>query len=202
MSLAAHPDSTRLARALGRALLLAIPWAGEAFRATDMEFATRPDLASGEGARLHGGRWTPKGAFRTFYGTLTPEAALAELLEGHRRKGLPDGQALPVAVVGFDVALQRVLDLTDGKCRQALGISLGRITTEPWEQLQRHRKEALTQAIGRLARAAGFEGLLVPSAVPQLTHRNIVVFTGRLVPESRVEIVHPEQLAARRRKKA
>jgi len=202
MSLAAHPDSTRLERAVGRAVLLAVPWAGEAFRATVMAFATRLDLASGEGARLHGGRWTPKGAFRTLYGSLTPEAALAELLEGHRRKGLPDAQALPVAVVGLDIKLQRVLDLTDGRCRQALGISLGRITTEPWERLQRRRKEALTQALGRLARQAGFEGLLVPSAIPRRTHRNIVVFIGMLMPESRVEIVHPEQLAARRQKKA
>ena len=107
-----------------------------------------------------------------------------------------------MAVVGLEVSLQRVLDLTDGKVRQVLAISLGRITTEPWEQLQRRGREALTQAVGRLARAADFEGLLVPSAVPRLRHRNLVVFTSRLLLGSRVEIVHPEKLATRRRKQA
>ena len=201
MRLTPHPDSDRLARAVGRCLPLAAPWAGDVFRATGMEFATRVDLASGEGARKHGGRWTPKGSFRTLYGSLTSEAALAELLEGRRRKGLPDVEALPAALVGLRVALQRILDLTDGGVRRRLRLSHWRLTTEPWEQLQQRGREALTQAVGRLVREAGFEGMLVPSAVPGSRHGNLVIFSDRLLPASRVEIVHSEQLAARRRKK-
>ena len=96
-----------------------------------MAFATHRDLASGNGARKHGGRWNPKGSFRTFYGALSAESALVELLEGRRRKGLPDMQALPVALAGIRASLQQVLDLTDGAVRRRLGVSLRRMTTEP-----------------------------------------------------------------------
>lgn len=202
MPLNLHPDSERLARAIDRCLPLAVPWAGDLFRATDMEFATPRDLASGDGARQHGGRWTPKGSFHTMYGSLTVEGALAEILEGHRRKGVPDVKALPVALVGLRVSLQRTLDLTDGRVRRTLGLSRERVTSEPWEQLPRRGREAITQAVGRLAHAAGFEGLLVPSAVSGSKDRNLVVFPGQLLSGSRLEIVHAEQLAARRRKKA
>src|SRR5438552_10853246 len=112
MRLTPHPDSARLYRSLKRCLPFVTSWNGTVFRATHIEFATRRDLASGEGAWLHGARWTPKGGFRTVYGSLRAEMALSELLEGHRRKGLPDVQALPVVLVGLDVSLVRVLDLT------------------------------------------------------------------------------------------
>ena len=202
MPLVPHPDSDRLHRCLNRCLPFAASWTGTVFRATHIEFATRGDIVSGEGARLHGARWTPKGGFRTVYGSLRAEMALSELLEGHRRKGLPDVHALPVVVVGLDVSLVRVLDLTTRQIRRSLGVSLRDMTGEPWERLQRRGREALTQAIGRLACASGLEGLLVPSAVPgSSSERNLVVFRDQLLPGSRVEVVHPEQLATRREKK-
>jgi RES domain-containing protein len=200
MNLLHHPDSDRLAQGIARCIPLAGSWAGEAFRATALAFATRRDLASGDGARKHGGRWNPKGGFRTFYGALSAEAALMELLEGRRRKGLPDIQALPVALAGFHVSLQQVLDITDGVVRRQLGVSLRRMITEPWEQLQRGGREALTQAIGRLAQATGLEGLLVPSAVARTKHRNLVVFPDRLLPNSKITIVRPGQFNSHRRK--
>jgi RES domain-containing protein len=202
MRLTPHPDSDRLYRCLNRCLPFAASWNGTVFRATHIEFATRRDLASGEGARLHGARWTPKGAFRTVYGSLRAEVALSELLEGHRRMGLPDVQALPVVLVGLDVSLVRVLDLTARPIQRSLGVSRQDMIGEPWEQLQRRGREALTQAIGKVAWASGLEGLLVPSAVPGLSsERNLVVFPDQLSLGSRVEIVHPEHLASRRGKK-
>ena len=165
MPLTPHPDSDRLYRCLNRWLPFAASWNGTVFRATQIEFATRRDLASGEGPWLHGAHWTPKGGFRTVYGSLRAEMALTELLQGHRRKGLPDVQALPVVLVGLDVSLERVLDLTARQIRRSLGVSIPDMASEPWEQLQRRGREALTQAIGRLAWASGLEGLLVPSAV-------------------------------------
>ncbi len=135
------------------------------------------------------------------YGCLTAEAALTELLTGRRRRGLPDIQSLPVVVVGLKASLQRILDLTNPRVRQILDLSTTRMITEPWERLQQRGREALTQAVGRLTRAAGFEGLLVPSAASGAKQCNLVVFPDRLLPGSRVNIVHEERLSARRPKK-
>jgi RES domain-containing protein len=128
--------------------------------------------------------------------------ALAELLEGHRRRGLPDVQALPVVVVGLDLSLVRVLDITARQVRRSLGLTLRDLAGERWEQVQRRGGEALTQAIGRLAWSLGLEGLLVPSAVPgSLSERNLAVFPDQVSAPSRVEIVRADKLPVGRGKR-
>ncbi len=138
----------------------------------------------------------PQGAFRAVYGSLNLETALDEVLAHHRRQGLPEVEALPLTFVGLQVDAQRVLDLTDGRIRRALGISAKRIASEPWRALQNTGQEASTQAIGRLAWHAGLQGLFVPSAIQRMG-RNLVLFPDRLLPGQLV-IVHGERLPVRR----
>lgn len=59
--------------------------------------------------------------------------------------------------------LTKVLDLTDPDIRLAIGVTESDLKME-WDEVQRAGGEAHTQSIGRLAREAGFEAIIVPSA--------------------------------------
>jgi RES domain-containing protein len=192
-----HPEAERIARGLERCLPLAIAWAGALFRATSQDYANRRDVVTGEGSRAAGARYTPRGAFPAVYGSLDLETALAEALGNHRRLGLPDTEALPLTFVALRVTAQRVLDLTAGAVRRTLGISQKRLRA-PWRGAQKRRREALTQAVGRLARAGGWQGILYSSA-ERARGRNLVLFPDLLGP-GHLKIVHAERLPARRRR--
>lgn len=200
MSLIAHPASARLARAIQRCRPLVAPWSGHVLRSTGYSYATRYDLPRGEGSRIYGGRWNSKG-WATVYGSLDMATALAEMLAYYRHQGLPEIEATPTVWVGFHVRFQAVLDLRAACVRRELDVGLRRMKEEPWRTLQQAGEEALTQAIGRLARQAGVEALLVPSArKPGGT--NVVMFPEARGPGSVVEIHMGHLLPARRRRQA
>jgi hypothetical protein len=73
-----------------------------------------------------------------------------------------------------------------------LRVSLRRLIDERWQEKQERGREALTQAIGRIARDSGFEGLLVPSA--QGSGQNLVIFADRLLHGSRLTIINVGKL--------
>lgn len=120
---------------------------------------------------------------------------MTEALAFHRRAGIPVEQAMPCVFVSIRVEVQRILPLTDGHVRSVLRISHRRLIEEPWQHEQDHGREALTQAVGRIARELGLEGLQVPSA--QGTGQNLVVFPDRLLPGSRLKIINPGKLRSR-----
>lgn len=187
-----HPDITTLTRGITRALALAGPWSGEVFRATSVEYANRDDLLTGQGAKRAGGRWNPPGGFAAVYTSLTPETALAEYLAHHRYFGFADSDAMPYVMVGIDMKLRKVLDLTEGAVRKALSVSLARMTDPGWRKATRH--EALTQALGRLCFEAGLEAVVVPSAAAAGT-ANLVVLPGNVNPPgSYLRIVNRDKL--------
>jgi hypothetical protein len=65
---------------------------------------------------------------------------------------------------------------------------------EPWRQRQKEGREALTQAIGRLAYEANLEGILVPSAACA-TGSNLVLFPANFdPPKSWLRIINKEDL--------
>jgi RES domain-containing protein len=101
--------------------------------------------------------------------------------------------ALPLVVTALEVDLEPVLDLTDGRVRRVLRISRARLLAEPWWLLQDRGEEALTQAIGRLARDQNFVGLLAPSAARR-EGANAVIFPDRLAATHRLSIVNPDRL--------
>ncbi|HSE83649.1 MAG TPA: RES domain-containing protein, partial [Thermodesulfobacteriota bacterium] len=96
-------------------------------------------------------------------------------------------------VIGVKVRLSKVLDLTSTKVRRKIGISKSVLTETDWEWIQNiDKKEALTQSIGRFIEEAGFEAILVPSAVCK--GRNLDVFPDNLLPSSEISIVNLDKL--------
>jgi RES domain-containing protein len=192
-----HPRSSQLAEAIRTART--IGWSGRIIRATSLRYATRRDLITGEGARVYGGRWNPRGV-PALYGSLEMATALAEMLAYFHDQGLPETEALPCAWVGFDIQLDQVLDLRQQDIRRCLRVNRGQLVNEPWRELQAQGQEALTQAIGRLGAQAGLQGLLVASARAR-RGSNLVVLNPRRLETARIEIVKQEQFPAYRRSK-
>jgi RES domain-containing protein len=87
---------------------------------------------------------------------------------------------MPRVTVALEFKLRKVLNLTNSKVRRQLKLDLREIMAEDWRKLQDARKESQSQCLGRAVAAAGFEGLLVPSAaVPKGI--NLVYFTDNAI---------------------
>jgi RES domain-containing protein len=182
---------------VGRCAKFAAPWAGVVYRSASVAYANRDDLVTGAGAKHAGARWNPPNSVPSVYASLERWTATEEALAHHRYFGFPEETALPWVMVATRVNLQRVLNLADQKPRRSLGVNRGRLTGEDWRARNARGREALTQAIGRLAWEAGWEGLLVPSAADP-GGVNLVVFPGNLVPpDSYLPIVNRDQLPPR-----
>ena len=124
---------------------------------------------------------------------MTPEAAVAETLAHIRYYGLPPQSAMPRTFVAIEVSLSQVLDLTDGKIRQTLGVSNARMTTADWRADMRAGRTPVTHAISQAAFDAGLEGLLVPSAAT-LGETNLVYFIDNVLSTSQIEIMSVDEL--------
>ena len=109
-----------------------------------------------------------------------------------RRDCLPDEKALPKTLVCIDLRASSVLDLTDGKIRQRLRVSIDTMTDETaWKKENYHNRESLTQAIGRAVFTAGFEALIAPSAADQPHGQNLIIFPENLHSKSSFTVVTP-----------
>ena len=191
MAITEHPDygvlEIRLQKLTGKAVSLS----RRVFRMIEPEYYQDQDIVSGVGGFKSCGRWNLSGRFHCSYMSCTPETALEEVLAASRRKNLPDATALPRVLVCVDVKLQRVLDLTDGQVRQRCRVSDKRMVSERWWREIFYDREALTQALGRAAASAGFEGIVVPSAADRPHGVNVIVFTYNLLAGSRVDVITP-----------
>jgi RES domain-containing protein len=196
-SLAPHPDSRHLPRILERCRAGAGAWSGVAYRSASPGYANRDDLITGAGSRVAGARWNGRGSFHAVYASLDPQTALDEALAHFRHFNLPIESAMPRVLVALQIQLGCVLDLTRIEVRRSLRLSRRRLLDEPWRELQQQGQEALTQAIGRLAWEAEWEGLLVPSAA-RSGGVNVVVFPANLnPPASWITILNRGQLPPR-----
>jgi RES domain-containing protein len=188
-----HPDSGRLSRGIARCGPLSRRFSGIVYRATSVRRANATDLVAGKGSLLTGGRWTSPALCRAVYASLHETTALDESRQQNVRQGVEPWMALPLVLTALEVDLTHVLDLTDGPVRKRLGLSRNRMRSEPWFTIQNQGQEALTQAVGRLARDHGFTALLVPSAV-RVSAANIVIFPDRLEATDRLSIINPDRL--------
>jgi RES domain-containing protein len=170
-----------------------MPWSGDLYRYAAPRWATEAELLTGAGGLHAGGRWHPIGAFRAVYASLDAETALAESLAHCRRFGLEVRDAMPKTVNAVVARLHSTLDLTNGRIRQRLGLSESRLLAERWWEQEVDDPEALTQAVGRIAREVGLEALLVPSAA-QKGGKGIVYFPDNKLPASTLTIVNADQL--------
>lgn len=170
----------------------AAAYSGTLYRSSAPKYANSRDLLTGEGSRRFGGRWNPAG-IAAFYGSLSPEAAMAETLAYIRYYGLPAQSAMPRTFVAVEVELSHVLDLTDGKVRQSLGVSLARMLECDWRAEVHAEKVPITHQIGEAVFNTGLEGLLVPSAAAE-REVNLVFYPEVLQPKSRAEVVSADRL--------
>lgn len=145
---------------------------GAAFR----HVAPRYDPRSGEGARLHGGRFNPPGSFPVLYLCTTRPCVVAELYRFGRAQAIGVQALLPRALYRYTVRLTRVLDLTDHAVLASLDVSREVVVGEGW---------AATQELGAAAHRLGWQAILAPSATR--TDEVLAIFpeligSGELVP--------------------
>jgi len=151
------------------------PFSGEAYRHV-YEGKIGTDSSR---SKIAGGRWNPSGEFEALYLALSEEGAVGEFIRyvGYYKSLTPD-DATTREIVRVKVHVKKILDLTDPKIRALLGVTQEdlRSVRDEWDDI--------TWPIARAVFAAGFEGILVPSAANSWI--NLVLFPENLLPGSSV----------------
>jgi RES domain-containing protein len=126
-----------------------------------------------EASRDAEGRFHVRREFGAIYVAADRETALAELDHKARMAGLSREDLLPRLLLMLDLAVRRILDLTDEDVRRAWGL-----TTDDLEG----NDYARCQEIARAARDDGYEAIRFPSA--RGAGENYAIFLDRLAPGS------------------
>lgn len=190
-----EPGVQELFDAIAACASRAIPFQGDVMRSVSILHANAKDIFSGEGAAVRGGRWNPRG-IDAVYASLSVTTAVREAYQELLRFGFSASTARPRTFCGAQVTLQNVLDLSEKNIRRAIGFTVSELVDEDWLAIQQEGDESWTQAIGRGAFEARFEGLLVPSARDRPRGINLVVFPTNLRPGSKIDIIGKEDLPA------
>jgi RES domain-containing protein len=127
-------------------------WSGRSFRYT----TARRDPLSGEGARLHGGRWNPPDLFPVIYLAVPESTCMLELERAATDNHIDVETQLqvPYNLHTIDVNEIPVLDLRVDQARANLGLEPND-AIGPWEACQ---------PVGHAAWFLEFAGVLAPSA--------------------------------------
>lgn len=141
---------------------------GLAYRAHNPQWSWTP--LSGEGARLHGGRFNRRGV-PALYTSLAPLTAI--------REAQPLGRPMqPLILCAYEVDAEPVFDAMDDERRRALGVTEADLACPTWEAEMLTGSVPATQALADRLIAAGYVGMLVRSfargAAPE--DRNLVVW--------------------------
>lgn len=113
------------------------------------------DPLSGEGARIHGGRFNPPNSFPVLYVCRTRGCAVAELRRLAARQALAIEDLLPRHLYRYAVQLERVLDLCEPSVREQIGVSSRALTGPDW---------TVCQSLGLAAHELGIQAIVSPSA--------------------------------------
>ncbi len=132
---------------------------------------------SGEGARVHGGRWNPPDSFAVLYTSSDCATMVSALDRAAQRQGLRAVDLLPRDEVIYAVELQRVLDLTDPLSLERVGLDASLLAAVDWSRCQ---------AIGDAAHYVGFEALRAPSATGN--GQTLAIFLDRLLRGSVLDV--------------
>lgn len=181
-----------LEQRIHKALDRAIEFEGTCFRVVSQQFANRRGVISSEGSKKYGGRFNFKGTFEVLYLSCDVHTSTEEATRATQAAEFDVAKRLPCTTVGIKVKLSRVLDLTNSKIRDAIDIRKSVLTETDWKQIQELNAEAITQSIGRFAKEAGFEAILVPSAIWK--GKNLDIFPDNLLPLSQVSVVNLDSL--------
>lgn len=157
---------------------------GKAFEVTVFRhLPPQYEALDSSGSLRAGGRWNPRGEYGVLYTALDEETAKAELERLAERQGLTLDDFAPRDLVSIEVSLSKVLNLTDDNISEQLGIKESEIVGND---------VSLCLEISRLARRAGFEAILAPSATKK--GAVLVVFPDCLRPTSRMEVAGKKKM--------
>jgi RES domain-containing protein len=132
---------------------------------------------SGDGARLHGGRWNPPASFGVVYAASDMATVDAEFRRLIERAGLPPGSLQPRQLSTIRLKLRNVLDLRAADVLQALSLSRAELLGEDL---------SLSQLVGEVAHELGYEAVIAPSVTGE--GDVIAVFPDNRGTESTIEI--------------
>lgn len=143
-------------------------------------------LESGDGARLHGGRFNRVGT-ACFYSALSVETAWLEAQQGFAFK------AQPLTICTYRVDVADLLDLTDPAVCAAAQVNPSDLGC-PWELLASDRQPVPTWALAERLVASGCAGIIVPSFAFRATHanRNLVLWSWSRTPPHKIEVIDDE----------
>jgi RES domain-containing protein len=119
------------------------------------QLAPKYDALSGEGARIHGGRFNAPESFPVLYLCSTPGCAAAEFLRFAEQQPIGPTGFLPRALYRYDVDLTSVLDLTDEATLGHLEVTSAQLVDDD---------RALTHHVGEIAHQFGYQAILNASA--------------------------------------
>ena len=146
------------------------------------------EVLRGLGAKMNGGRFTPRDAFETLYVATTAETARIEAESWLTASGVIGVPARPYVHFLVRGRLQSVLDLTDGSVLRALGTTVEEMCA-PWVMQQMRGIEAATQLLGRMVHAARrIEGILFVSSKDRPHGRCLAILPDRLKKGSALEV--------------
>lgn len=165
---------------------------GVCVRNTKLRYANTQNALSDIGSKIWGGRYNFRGLFGVLYLSRDMDTCLAEFERFCRLAGGTLPIYLPRAFISVNVRLVKVLDLTRQDVRRAIGVSRDLLTKTDWQRIQLvERREAPTQSIGRFARAARIEGIIVPSAACRGS--NVDIFCENVLPGSEISLLNPNE---------
>ncbi|MCX6071370.1 MAG: RES family NAD+ phosphorylase [Chloroflexi bacterium] len=115
-----------------------------------------------------GGRWNRRGRYGALYTALKPQGALAEYRKYYRQRGMANRPKSPRDLVSVEVDLDPVVDLTD----PGNGIVDPKASFLTGDTPQDYDK---CQALADDVRAAGYVGLIAPSAAAP-GEKNLMIY--------------------------
>jgi RES domain-containing protein len=158
----------------------------------------KTEVLAGLGAKMLGGRFTPRGTFETLYVATTAATARIEAESRITASGVVDAPSRPYVHFVVQGRLQKVLDLTDTAVLATLKTTEDEMTG-PWIMGQVQGDEAPTQVLGRVVHAARrIEAILFPSSKARPDGRCLAVLPDRLKRGSFLEIVDETGLVRER----
>lgn len=159
-------------------------YAGPAYRAHHPNWAWQP--TSGEGARLHGGRFNPKGT-PALYLSLDLPTAIREASQGFAFR-LP-----PLTIVEYEVDCDGIVDLTARGALRRHGATAADVRCA-WLLLARSGAPVPSWQLAERLIAAGAAGIVVASFAPRAppASRNLVLWRWSDRLPERVRVFDPE----------
>jgi RES domain-containing protein len=171
----------------------AIPLKTIAFRSVRPRYGKPNLILSPRGSAISGGRYNPPREFGVLYLALDPLTCLEETIRFAQSTPNEAAKRLPRIIVGIEVVLSQVLNLTNLDMLNAIGVAADDLVATGWFDAQQRGEVALTQQMGRAARNCGVEALIVPSAAGPDT-QNLVVFSDQLLEGSSLTVIEAEEL--------